>query len=146
MSFADEMRRKSLEVQSNAAEKARREALEALVLKRALEESKRNNCIPTLKKDLQEAASKGLREVVINRFALGDNRRFAGITKLENSELNSFLEMYSSMVDEYDRMRIAFIKSEPGLSLTGVVNWTCDNNYGRDASSCEATVFLKVVW
>jgi hypothetical protein len=52
MSFADEMRRKSLEAQSNAAEKVRAEEAKAL----ALEESKRNNCIPNLKKDIQRAA------------------------------------------------------------------------------------------
>ncbi|MEG5079054.1 hypothetical protein QUB53_00095 [Microcoleus sp. AT8-B4] len=57
MSFADEMRRKSLEAQTIAAEKARAEKEKAL----ELEKSKRKNCIPNLKKDIQEAASKGLR-------------------------------------------------------------------------------------
>ena len=148
MSFADEMRRKSLEAQSIAAKKA----LE-------LEESKRNNCIPNLKKDIQEAASKGLREVIIKRFDFSNRAFNSGIfttkeelkTEFENLELNSFLEMCSSKkfresdrVDEWDRMRIAFIKSEPGLSLTRVVEVKPDM-YSSE-SFWETTVFLKVVW
>ncbi|WP_445174480.1 hypothetical protein [Microcoleus sp.] len=144
MSFADEMRRKSLEAQSNAAEKARREALEALVLKRALEESKRNNCIPDLKKEIQEAASRGLREVIIKHFP-----HAGGLFPLaiENLEWNSFWEMYSSDLDEYDRMRIAFIQSEPGLSLTwGVKSMYTIRGAYDDGGEFETFVVLKVVW
>jgi len=148
MSFADEMRRKSLEAQSNAAEKARAEKAKALAKALALEESKRNNCIPNLKKDIQEAASKGLREVIIKRFDFR-SETFNIKMELENLELNSFLQMYSSYLDEYARMRIAFIKSEPGLSLTRVVEINNINCIMRDDGtdfSCNITVFLKVVW
>jgi hypothetical protein len=145
MSFADEMRRKSLEAQSKAAEKARAEeaAEEAKAL--ALEESKRNNCIPELKKMIQQAASNGLREASITGFLLED---FSGSppspAKIENLELNSFLEMRSSTLNEYDRMRIAFIKAEPGLSLKLVVETKTD----RFESMYHYTtiVYLKVVW
>ncbi|HBK99371.1 MAG TPA: hypothetical protein DD001_19650 [Microcoleaceae bacterium UBA10368] len=142
MSFADEMRRKSLEAQSNAAKKA----LE-------LEKSKRDNCIPNLKKDIQEAASKGLCEVIIKSFLdSGEWRNKSGIlttetelkTEFENLELNSLLEMYSSKVDEWDRMRIAFIKSEPGLSLTRVVEVKGDGE--SNPPKWERTILLKVVW
>lgn len=142
MSFADEMRRKSLEAQSNAAKKA----LE-------LEESKRDNCIPNLKKDIQEAASKGLCEVMIKSFVDDSRpcRNNSGIlttetelqTEFENLELNSLLEMYSSNFDEWDRMRIAFIKSEPGLSLTPVV-YVIGSLVNPDR--WRMSVCLKVVW
>ncbi len=144
MSFADEMRRKSLEALNNAAKKARLEEIRALELQRVLEESKRNNCIPDLKKEIQEAASRGLREVIIKRFFLSDP--CLAPRAIENLEWNSFLEMYSYTLDEYDRMRIAFIKSEPGLSLTRVAQVKGDSNYGRDAITYQTTVFLKVVW
>ncbi|MEG4428716.1 MULTISPECIES: hypothetical protein [unclassified Microcoleus] len=70
-------------------------------------------------------------------------------TEFENLELNSFLEYSSKVsesnrVDEWDRMRIAFIKSEPGLSLTRVVEVQSDM---ESSDLCwETTVFLKVVW
>ena len=153
MSFADEMRRKSLEAQSNAAEKARAEeaAEEAKAL--ALEESKRNNCIPNLKKDIQQAASNGLCEAIIKGFVLermslyyGENSIAPSRAIIENLELNSFLEMRSSTLDEYDRMRIAFIKAEPGLSLKLVGEITIDSAWGSDGPWYSTTVFLKVVW
>ena len=143
MSFAEEMRRKSLEAQSNAAEKARREEIRALELQRVLEESKRKNCIPDLKKEIQEAASRGLREVIINHFYY--NPRALGRRQIENLEWNSFWEMYSSYIDEYDRMRIAFIKSEPGLSLTLGFQSTCTRPWSDDPDY-ETNVVLKVVW
>jgi hypothetical protein len=160
MSFADEMRRKSLEAQSIAAEKARaeEEAKEAKAL--ALEESKRNNCIPDLKKKIQQAASNGLREVSIKGFTLQNMSSLRPsremIEMIENLELNSFLENLelnpfltrnsrnSSTLDEYDKMRIAFIKAEPGLSLT-LVRET--STYWYDGDDYYNTVLLlKVVW
>jgi len=162
MSFAEEMRRKSLEAQRIAAEKARLEEIRALELqrvleekKRVLEESKRNNCIPDLKKQIQEAASRGLREVNIKNLSLPDSThrnqtwtRNLTAREIENLEWNSFWEMYSSDLDEYDRMRIAFIKSEPGLSLTRVVESVCMSDvYHYDDGPTFATFLrLKVVW
>jgi len=161
MSFAEEMRRKSLEAQRIAAEKARLEEIRALELqrvleekKRVLEESKRNNCIPDLKKQIQEAASSGLREVNIKYLSLPDTSyrnysatRFLSGKEIENMEWNSFWEMYSSDLDEYDRMRIAFIKSEPGLSLTRVVethtHWP---ERSDDGPEYRTWLCLKVVW
>lgn len=161
MSFADEMRRKSLEAQSNAAKKARLEELRALELqrvleekKRVLEESKRNNCIPDLKKEIQEAASRGLREVNIKYLSLPDSThrnqtwtRNLTAREIENLEWNSFWEMYSSDLDEYDRMRIAFIKSEPGLSLTRRVETSTlfEATYD-DGPVFRTWLVLKVVW
>ncbi|MEG3844586.1 hypothetical protein [Microcoleus sp. herbarium14] len=158
MSFADEMRRKSLEAQSIAAEKARaeEEAKEAKAL--ALEESKRNNCIPELKKQIQQAASNGLCEAIIKGFGLNHSESSRPsremIEMIENLEVNSFLENLelhsfltrgSSTLDEYDRMRIAFIKAEPGLSLTLVAetktywHYDCGDYY-------HTALWLKVVW
>lgn len=148
MSFADEMRRKSLEAQSNAAEKARaeEEAKEAKAL--ALEESKRNNCIPDLKKKIQQAASKGLREVTIQSFVFDSWSPLpllpAQIERIKNLELNSFLEMQSSTLDEYDRMRIAFIKAEPGLSLTLVAKTNTFRDEGM--THYDTLIYLNAVW
>jgi hypothetical protein len=149
MSFADEMRRKSLEAQSNAAEKVRAEEAKAL----ALEESKRNNCIPNLKKDIQRAASNGLCEAIIQVFVLermnlyfGEHSLAPSRAMIENLELNSFLEMRSSTLDEYDRMRIAFIKAEPGLSLKLVGKIKIDSAWGSEGPWYSTTVVLKVVW
>ena len=162
MSFANEMRRKSLEAQSIAAEKARAEeaAEEAKAL--ALEESKRNNCIPNLKKDIQQAASNGLCEVIIKGFVLEDWNLYYGEhtvapsramiknlelnSFLENLELNPFLKRGSSTLDEYDKMRIAFIKAEPGLSLKLVYNFFLPYaGYGEPAMY-STSVSLMVVW
>jgi len=145
MSFADEMRRKSLEAQSSAAEKERAEEAKAL----ALEDWKRNNCIPELKQNIQREASKGLRKMYIKVFLLEKGEDYKDSTKraraaIENLELNSFLEMRSLALDEYDRMRIAFIKAEPGLSLELVGEIRYDNSY--DLPEYIATATLNVVW
>lgn len=156
MSFADEMRRKSLEAQSNFAEKARAEEAKAL----ALEESKRNNCIPDLKRDIQAAASNGRREYCIKYYKPLEKGIYYKesdlkliehinkiIEKIENLEVNSFLEMRLSTFDEYDMMRIAFIKAEPGLSLKLVgrlfIEVDAEDFSRRDYAICEQ---LTVVW
>ncbi|MEG3845173.1 hypothetical protein [Microcoleus sp. herbarium14] len=151
MSFAEEMRRKSLEAQSNAAEKARAEAEKARAKEEAkeakalaLEQLKRNNCIPDLKKQIQEAASSGRREEAIKSFALAHSD--LGGRLIQNLESNSFWEIYSSRFDEYDRMRIAFIKSEPGLSLTWGVESHCISWSYDDGGEYKKYVVLKVVW
>lgn len=155
MSFADEMRRKSLEAQSIAAEKARAEEEAKEVKALALEESKRNNCIPTLKQEIESTANRGERKKLIKAISLSRNILYFENKKdsiadekamIENMELDSFLEMYSSTLDEYDRMRIAFIKAEPGLSLKLVYNFFLPYaGYGEPAMYC-TSVSLMVVW
>lgn len=152
MSFADEMRRKSLEAQSIAAEKARSEEAKAL----ALEESKRNNCIPILKQNIEFEASRGERKKLIKGISLRRNiPYFENMDKdsiadekamIENMELDSFLEMYSSTLDEYDRMRIAFIKAEPGLSLKVEWNFFFDRAWVGEPTTYSTSVSLMIVW
>lgn len=109
MSFADEMRRKSLEAQSIAAEKARAEEEAKEVKALALEESKRNNCILTLKQEIESTANRGERKKLIKAISLSRNILYFENKKdsiadekamIENMELDSFLEMYSSTLDE----------------------------------------------
>ncbi|WP_377475106.1 MAG: hypothetical protein P2A85_20195 [Microcoleus anatoxicus] len=152
MSFAEEMRRKSLEGQRKAAEQARAEEAKAL----ALEESKRNNCIPILKQEIEFQASRGERKKLIKAISLCRNRWYyenmdkdsiaAEKAMIENMELDSFLEMYSSTLDEYDRMRIAFIKAEPGLSLKVEWNFFLEPAWFGEPATYSTSVTLMVVW